>query len=332
MLKKLAFRRQLTVYRWQTADQHAGITQMTYTGGMHSIDQDKLCIFTHEQEGDNFEGVSLLRSAYKHWYYKETLYKIQTMAMQRQGMGIPQVTAPEDADEISKQKARDALSNIRANEASFIEIPKGYIIDFMDMKGLSVIDCSHAINHHDGQIMKNVLAGFLDLGKTKGSSGSHALSADQSRLFVQSLESIAKTFCEAVNRQIIRRLVDYNFNVKKYPTIEFGSLADDNTEMLAQALMQLANADLLTPDPDLEDFIRTTFKLPALPDDIKADYNNRARSQASTVPDLVPTSSRDAAKSKEADENEDLSASEIVELGKKFQRRIGKHIDALSRH
>jgi phage gp29-like protein len=324
MLKKLAFRRQLTVYRWQTEAQKAGITQTTYTGGFFSIPEDKIALFVNEQEGDNFQGVSLLRPAYKHWFFKETLYKIQAMALQRQGMGIPQLTAPEDADEISKQKAREALKNIRANESSYIEIPKGYIIDFMDMKGMSVIDASHAIEHHDKKILSNVLAGFLDLGSGH-SGGSRALSEDLSRLFTQSLETIVRNFCEVVNNQIIKRLVDYNFNVDAYPKLESGSLSDDDINLLADALGKLSNADLLTPDPELEDFVRTTFKLPALPDDIKENYNNRARSQAGTVPDPKDPNSEDNAS------GNDVDADDILASAAKLQKRIGKRIDAIKR-
>src|SRR5262245_24751720 len=40
------------------------------------IEIDKLLCFTHEMEAGDREGVSLLRPAYKHWYYKDNLYKI----------------------------------------------------------------------------------------------------------------------------------------------------------------------------------------------------------------------------------------------------------------
>lgn len=333
MLKKLGSRRALTIMRWQTADKHAGITQMPYTGGQLSIPLDKLAVFTNDQEGDNFEGVSLLRPAYKHWFYKETLYKIQAIAMERQGVGLPQLTAPEDADEPSKAQAREALKDLRANEKGYIEIPKGYVIDFMNMQGTSVIDCSNAIDHHDRQIMKNVLAGFLELGAHKGASGSHALSADQSRLFVQYLEGIAKKVCEVINNDIIKPLVDYNFNTSHYPKLETGSLADDNVMILAESIERLTNADVLTPDPDLEQFIRDTFKLPGLPDEIKNNYNNRARSQAATVADAKDPTERDAAVSEVPDDfaEDDVTATEIVKDAAAYRNRLGKQIDALTR-
>jgi hypothetical protein len=53
---------------------------------------DKLIVFVNEMEGMNWWGTSLLRPAYKHWFIKNTLYKIDAIAHERQGLGIPYVS------------------------------------------------------------------------------------------------------------------------------------------------------------------------------------------------------------------------------------------------
>jgi predicted transcriptional regulator YdeE len=51
-----------------------------------SIPAQKLVIFTHRREGDNYEGRSSLRSAYKHWFFKDTLYRLDGIRHERQGV------------------------------------------------------------------------------------------------------------------------------------------------------------------------------------------------------------------------------------------------------
>src|SRR5215218_7965090 len=80
--KKLAPRHPLNVVEWQF-DTGGGPSGIEF-GAPESASQvqtvnipiDKLIVFTHQREAGNIMGVSALRSAYKHWYFKENLYKI----------------------------------------------------------------------------------------------------------------------------------------------------------------------------------------------------------------------------------------------------------------
>lgn len=293
MLDKIASRKQTSILRWQTADNKAGIQQLTNMGGNFSIPMEKLVIFTHQQEGDNYEGISVLRTAYKHWYLKDVLYKVQAIAIERQGVGIPFVKPPENASEDSRQQARSALRELRSQEKGYLEFPQGFDFGFLDMNAHTTMDADPAIMHHDRQIMKNVLAQFLELGSgSKGGGGSHALSADQSRLFEQCLEEIAAQIEEIVNDNIIKQLIDYNFTVGKngYPTLEHGKIADDNIQTVATAVAQLATANMLTPDPDLEQAFRDMMHLPDLPQEYRDDYDNRPMALTTANP---PTAQMD---------------------------------------
>lgn len=331
-LRKLAFRKQTTVFRWETMQATAGITQVTYNGGQFSIPEDMILRFTWEQEGDNYEGISMLRAAYKHWYYKDLYEKIWGIMIERQGVGIPQLTAPENADEPSKQQARSALRNLRANEQGYIEIPEGYVIDFMDMKGKTTADIAPAIDYHDKQIVMNVLAPFLKLGSgARGSGGgSHALSQDQSKLFEQNLEAIAKKLCEVINNDLIPQIVEMNFSgVTDYPTLEHGKIADDNIEVISEAMSKLTTAGLITPDPDLEQDIRDMLKTVDLPDAYRDDYNNRPRPQSSLIADpRDPATLDNDTKTKKPLPGEKVEAADIREDLIAFKDRLVKRIEA----
>lgn len=50
---------------------------------MVSIPREKLVIFSFRKEGDNYEGRSVLRSCYKSWYLKDSLYKFEAVKFEK---------------------------------------------------------------------------------------------------------------------------------------------------------------------------------------------------------------------------------------------------------
>jgi hypothetical protein len=127
---------------------------------------DKIIVFTFRREGDNMEGISILRSAYKHWYIKDTLYKLDAVKHERQAVGIPVITLPAVHEESDETEAEDILMNLRATEKSFVVLPSPeWKFEFAQMGGSTTVDTEKSINHHNSQIVQNILAGFLDLGK-----------------------------------------------------------------------------------------------------------------------------------------------------------------------
>jgi hypothetical protein len=275
-LDKMAARLPGTIWAWELKDKRKGIRQFTVEKGEVEIPIEKLLILTNEKRGDNWLGVSLLRSAYKHWYIKENLYKIDAIAHERQGLGIPYVRKPNQANPKDKAKAKELLQNLRANEQGYLEIPTGWEIGFLDMKSGTTRDPQNSIKHHDRQIVKSVLAQFLELGAT--STGSYALSADQTDLFMLALHHIARTMRDAVQKYVIQQLVDMNFpNVKNYPTLEFEKIGTVSFDKLSTALQRLIQTGVLVPDDELEEYVRNVMDLPEkaegtdLPDDFGQD-------------------------------------------------------------
>jgi predicted Rdx family selenoprotein len=282
-LKKIAFRKQTTILKWTQADGQPGITQVTGTGGVFSIPADKLMVLTNDREGNNYAGVSVLRPAYKHYYIKDQLYKISAIAHERQGLGVVYIQPPDNADEGDRGKAIEAAQNIRANENAYIEVPKNWIIEFMDMKGHTTIDPEKDISHHNRMIWTNILGQFMEMGSHKGSGGTQSSSQDQSKYLDMNLESIANNICDVLQRQVIRKLVDINFNVTEYPILKHSALNETDISKITTAMATLANANLLTPTFDTEKTTREMLNLPDLDEDIEKDYANRPKNLSTTT-------------------------------------------------
>jgi hypothetical protein len=212
---KLAPRLPRSIQKWAIAGGALGITQNRSDGKVVDIPIEKLIVFVHEMEGENWNGTSIFRAAYKHWFMKNVFYKIDAIAFERQGLGVPDGVLPENYTERDRARMETILKNMRANSQAYVLRPQDYSVGFMDMMAGTTRDPQNSIAHHDRQIMKAVLAQFLELGSagaTNSGGGSHALSKDHSDLFLQSIESIARSFASAMNKYAIRQLVDLNFD------------------------------------------------------------------------------------------------------------------------
>lgn len=132
--------------------------------------------------------MSILRAAYKHWYYKDLNYKIESVSNERYGVGVPAAKVKSSIAAANKAKVEEFLKNIRSNEQSY-GVYTDDVIDFQILTpngGGTGTAITSSIAHHDRKIYDSILAGFLNL--TTGEGGSNALSKDQSSFFLRGLQ------------------------------------------------------------------------------------------------------------------------------------------------
>lgn len=254
-----------TVMKWELDNGERGIVQMLPVGGTVEIPMEKMMVFINEKEGDNWEGISVLRSAYKHWLMKDTMYRVEAVAIERQGVGIPYVIMPENVTEEEEAEAEEFLVNLRANEQAHYKAKgEGWQVEFMDMKASTRIDPKNAIEHHNTMILMNVLAQFLALG-SEGKGGSYALSRNHGDLFKESLEAIGDYISDTASKYAVRKLVDLNHpGVAGYPKLEHGDLGNVDYASLSESLERLSKAGIFTPDGATERHLRNVMGLPDL--------------------------------------------------------------------
>lgn len=202
-LQKLAPRHPLDIREWiydPNGGPNAIVMEPVLSSGYNTIEIpiEKLVVFVLEQEGGDMRGISLLRSAYQHYYYKSTLYKIDAIQKERHGIGVPYVKLPLGFSADDKRVAEDLARNLRTNERAHIVAPENWDIGFAELRGQPV-DCMTSINHHNDQIMINILAPFYrDAGAKE----------DSMSMFFKSTRYIAKTITDAFNHFVIPQLVD----------------------------------------------------------------------------------------------------------------------------
>ena len=126
----------------------------------------------------------------------------------------------------------------------------------------STRDLTPMIDHHNREIMKVVLAQFLELGATQG-SGSRALSEDHSEMFLQSLETVAQGVADAFNKYAVQEIVDLNFNdVKAYPKLSFTGISRVDAAAIATTYQALKTAGAVQTGSNDEQFFREQLGLP----------------------------------------------------------------------
>jgi phage gp29-like protein len=275
-ISKIGFRKQTSLWAWEMSNGKEGIQQQLLAKVV-DIPRQKLIVFTHDKEGDNHEGISLLRAAYKPWDMKDKLERINVIAIEKMAIGVPVLKKPDDADAGELSRARLALRQFRGNEEGYQEIPTGWEIEMLDMKANSTKEVIPTIQYLTREISKSVLAQFLELGGQEGASGSRAVSQDHSKLFLLSEEAAAKNIQSTINEQLIKQLCDLNFSdlPNGYPQLVFTKIGDDDVTVMADAVQKFTAAGTLSADPDMEKHVRELLHLPAMSKEVSDAWAER---------------------------------------------------------
>ena len=266
-IKKLAPRLPLTFFRWLCTEEGGdlgALDQMGYKGSQYvhvTTPANKLAVFTFEQEGQNYAGRSLLRAMYKNWYMKSNLEKVDAIACERNGMGIPYAEMGPDAKVEDRKTAIGWLSALSAHEKAAILLPPGWKFGLQGVTG-AVRDLQPSIQYHNLQISMAGLAMFMNLGQTN--RGARSLGETLADFFQMSVMATANQIARTISLTSLKRLVDFNFpGVKSYPVLtptEIGSIKFDS---VVAALSSLAGSvDVIQPDDDLEAWMRKKMGAP----------------------------------------------------------------------
>ncbi len=226
------------------------------------VKMERLALFTFQQEGANFAGRSVLRPMYQHWYIKSNLYKIDAIAQERNGMGVPWIRMGPDAKKEDREAGLAWLQKLSVHEKAALLLPPNWEFKLEGVTG-TVRDAKESITHHNVAISMSGLAQFMMLGQSE--SGNRALGQTMGDFFDQSLEATAKKIARVMTLTTIKRLVDFNFTgVEQYPRLVPQQMLPIKFDAIVTALKELASAGVnaIQPDEDLEDWLRNKMGAP----------------------------------------------------------------------
>ena len=275
--RKLPLRSQDTLWEWvfeTNSDDLIGMTQSPPPDyGHYTIPLEKALHFRTKSRKDNPEGRSILRSAYRSWYFKKRIQEIEGIGMERDLAGFPVLYGPEGMDLWDTEdedmaavlaSAQNIVTNIRRDQKEGLVMPNGWKLELLSAGNRRQFDTNQIIERYDKRIATTVIADFVMLGQD--GVGSYALSSDKTRLFALAIGTYLDIICEVFNNQGIPRLIDINGDhfkgITDYPKLVHGDIEDANLDKLGAFISQMVTAGILIPDETLEDFVRRAGNLP----------------------------------------------------------------------
>lgn len=296
--QKLPVRSQDTLYQWEydSKDNLMGMTQMPPPDfGLFTIPIQKALLFRTESAKDNPEGRSILRNAYRPWYFKRRIQEIEAIGIERDLAGLPVFHAKEgidiwDADDPEMVRLHSSLlrmvKNIRRDEYEGLVLPYGYEFELVSTGGTRQFDTNAIINRYDTKIAQTVLADFIMLGHEK--VGSFALSSDKTELFSVAISSFLDIICETFNSQGIPALIDMNGShfegITDYPAMRHGDIEEKDIQKMGQYIRDMVGIGIVVPDDGLEDYAREIGGLPERTADTRVDDPRRTKQQNQSQP------------------------------------------------
>jgi len=278
--RKLAPRAQETKTRWEIDDNGGiqGMYQRISSGQEVFIPIGRALLFRANTAKNNPEGRSILRSAYRPWYFKKQIEEIEGIGIERDLAGLPVAYVPAkimSASATANDKAvfnaiKDIVRNIRRDEQEGVVFPgdtdesgnKLYELELLSTGGSRQFDTSAIITRYDQRIAMTVLADFIMLGHEK--VGSFALSSSKTDLFATAMGAWLKSIKAVFNRHAIPRLFRVNgMQTEEMPELNFGDIESVNLKELSEYIKNLTASGMeLFPDDALENILREHGDLP----------------------------------------------------------------------
>lgn len=312
-----------------------GVQQRAYWAGRRidvTIPARKLLIYTAQHEENPWYGESYLLPAFYHYEVKHKLYYISHLAHQFHAVPGRVGTYPQSAQKGDKDNFLKQLASMGFNTA--LAKPDGYAVDEFGGRG-TMPDFEKMINHHDAAIAKSVLAHFIQLG-TGSSTGSWALSQDQTDFFTMALEAIISEMSDTLSFYLVPQLIDYNFTTRAYPQIDLGPLADTTKEIMSTVAEQLFSAQAVNVTPEfmfeletmVADELGMEIDYEAMRAQIEAD-RELEREVAIATQEALLSRSRDPEGSQSGSEEEEddetgaaVAASDVISLADRIAAQM----------
>ena len=278
--RKWAIRAQETHNNW-LFDPDGGIQGFEqvdpYGAGIHRIPIDKALLFRTSTQKNNPEGKSLLRTAYRPWYFKRRIEEIEAIGIERDLAGLPVAFVPPEylSSTASADQAAvlasivSIVQNVKRNEQEGIVFPNVYDeqghklfdITLLSTGGSRQFDTDKIIGRYDQRIAMSVLSDFILLGHER--VGSFALGSSKIDLWTMAVDAICKSIAEVINQHAIPKLLKYNgITFTDAPELKYSEVAHIDLTEISEYVSKLTAAGVITPDAEMEEFLRGLAGLP----------------------------------------------------------------------
>ena len=284
---------QESLQRWEFNDEQdlMGLHQDDpATAQSHFIPVEKAFLFRTKMNKNNPEGKSILRNAYRSWYFKKHIEEIEGIGIERDLAGLPVMKVPaqimssnaSSAEQAIYAECKTIIRDIRRDEQEGVIFPSDidpdtnqpqYSLELLSTGGTRQFNTNEIINRYDQRIAMTVLADFLMLGHEK--VGSFALSSDKTSLFAVAIGSFLEQIKSVLNNKAVKQLFAINgVKLDKYPKIQCSDIEKPDLQQFSDFMVKMAQTGMpLFPDKNLEQHVRDMAGLPEAMEDDGDDFS-----------------------------------------------------------
>ena len=286
--RKFAPRAQATLHEWVFSEDGDAIAFVQLAPPLFKrieIPMSKGMLFRTRVHKNNPEGKSLLRNAYRPWYFKKRIEEIEAIGIERDLAGLPSLQPPEgmnlwdEADEEmvkARHNAESIVEGVRNDATSGVLLPFGWDFKLVSTGGTRQFDTNAIINRYDYRIASTMLADLVIMGSE--GSGSYALADIKNGIFSTALEAMLLNIADVINKQAVEPLFILNgINPKNgYPKIVPDHVKKPSIKEVA-LLLRTANLDI-NNDIKFHNFVRDACGLEDLDEaEFKKIYSDPAK-------------------------------------------------------
>lgn len=262
-IKEVKFRDPETMTIW--CDKHGTVEKfIQYDGnfGAKEVDIPKAKVLHYAYQGElgNMYGISDLRSVYKNWWAKKFLVNFWNVYLERLGAPTLLMKYPKGANSTLQDTLKTILKDL-GNRAEIL-VPDGVAVDVLESTRAGQATYLEALTYHDSAIAKGILMpALLGFGE-KQTRGADSQARLQLRTLFKVTDEIAQECSEIFFDQVIKPLVDFNFDVEEYPELQWQSYGEYEATEIADVIRLLHNAGIIDPDQEDVNYVRSIVGLP----------------------------------------------------------------------
>lgn len=291
--RRLPIRSQDTVLKWffDSNGQVKGLTQQPWVGSLTDIPIEKLLLFRPTVHKNNPEGRSILRNAYRSYYFVKRLEEMEAILFERMA-GFPVMYVPSSLMEAGKpggdpnaamalKMYKDIVTNARVDEQMGAVLPsdtyrdadgKTSTVRMYEFKLLTPeqsrtgVDIDKTITRHKIDMLMTTLCDFIQMGhEVRGTNNLGTMKVD---MFYSAVEGWMQAITSVMNRYALPRVWDINgLDRDTMPLLKPDMPQRLDLDGLGAFIMNLASSGMpLFPDEELEAYLRDAGGLPELGD------------------------------------------------------------------
>lgn len=224
------------------------------------------------------EGRSILRNAYRSWYFKKIIEEIQAIGIERDLAGLPVLYVPEDLMRKNlsptMQALRDDLEkmvrNVRRGNQEGILAPRRvdgeshenlYELTLLSSSGRRQFDTVKILEYYDQRIAMTTLNDFVLVGHE--SFGSYAMIDSKTDFFTVAVGAWVDMVADQFNDKAIPQLMRLNkLDTKRPPKLVHNEMEHVDLKTLGEYVERLIGANIIPNSKDLGDHMLAQARLP----------------------------------------------------------------------